>query len=108
MHQLITRPSSQDAAIVATINPEKPRKGCLYAKGVETKSTALSPARPNSLSAAYAAHTLPLNRSTMLGSEVRVGDKAVVSLLDLPRPFLKLKALEMEDVAKAVIKEMKA
>merc|ERR1711865_1170751 len=36
--------------------------------------------------------------------EVRVGDKAVVSLLALPRPFLKLKALEMEDVAKAVIK----
>ena len=54
---------------MATINPEKPRKGCF---------------------------------------EVRVGDKAVVSLLDLPRPFLKLKALEMEDVAKAVIKEMKA
>ena len=69
MHQLITRPSSQDAAIVATINPEKPRKGCF---------------------------------------EVRVGDKAVISLLDLPRPFLKLKALEMEDVAKAVIKETKA
>ena len=69
MHQLITRPSSQDAAIVAIINPEKPRKGCF---------------------------------------EVRVGDKAVISLLDLPRPFLKLKALEMEDVAKAVIKETKA
>tara|TARA_B100000780_G_scaffold49305_1_gene30562 strand:+ start:558 stop:659 length:102 start_codon:yes stop_codon:yes gene_type:complete len=32
----------------------------------------------------------------------------VLSLLDLPRPFLKLKALEMEDVAKAVIKETKA
>ena len=69
MHQLITRLSSQDAAIVAIINPEKPRKGCF---------------------------------------EVRVGDKAVISLLDLPRPFLKLKALEMEDVAKAVIKETKA
>ena len=69
MHQLITRLSSQDAAIVAIINPEKPRKGCF---------------------------------------EVRVGDKAVISLLDLPRPFLKLKALEMEDVAKAVIKEIKA
>ena len=40
--------------------------------------------------------------------EVRVGDKAVVSLLDLPRPFLKLKALAMEDVAKLVIKEIKA
>ena len=69
MHQLITRLSSQDAAIVAIINPEKPRKGCF---------------------------------------EVRVGDKAVVSLLDLPRPFLKLKALEMEDVAELVIKETKA
>jgi hypothetical protein len=32
----------------------------------------------------------------------------VVSLLDLPRPFLKLKALAMEDVAKLVIKEIKA
>ena len=56
--------NAADGAIVVTINPEKPRKGCF---------------------------------------EVRVGDKAVVSLLDLPRPFLKLKALGMEDVAKAVI-----
>ena len=40
------------------------------------------------------------------GSEVRVGDKAVLSLLDMPRPFVKLKALEMEDVAKDVIKAL--
>ena len=33
MHQLTTAPPPQDAdkAIVVTINPEKPRKGCLYA-----------------------------------------------------------------------------
>jgi len=38
--------------------------------------------------------------------EVRVGDKAVLSLLDMPRPFTKLKALEMEDVAKDVVKAL--
>ena len=33
VHQLTTPPPPQDAdkAIVVTINPEKPRKGCLYA-----------------------------------------------------------------------------
>ena len=38
--------------------------------------------------------------------EVRVGGKAVLSLLDMPRPFPKLKALVMEDVAETVVKAL--
>ena len=87
---VVTVRPPQEAAIAVTINPEKPRKGCLYAAHTAIASACRYP------------------RSTPLGSEVRLGDKVVLSLLDLPRPFLKLKALEMEDVAKAVIKETKA
>ena len=36
--------------------------------------------------------------------EVTVNGKIALSLLDMPRPFTKLKALEMEDVAADVIK----
>ena len=39
--------------------------------------------------------------------EVKVGDEIILSLLDMPRPFLKLKALEMEDVAKQCLKALK-
>jgi hypothetical protein len=35
--------------------------------------------------------------------EVRVGDEVVLSLLDMPRPFPKLKALDMDAVAADVI-----
>ena len=36
--------------------------------------------------------------------EGRVGDQVCLSLTDMPRPFLKLKALDMDEVAKNVIK----
>ena len=36
--------------------------------------------------------------------EVSVDGKPVVSLLDMPRPFAKLKALDMEEVAADVVK----
>ena len=36
--------------------------------------------------------------------EVRVGGKPIVSLVGMPRPFKKLRALEMADVAKDVEK----
>ena len=36
--------------------------------------------------------------------EVSVNGNAVLSLLDMPRPFTKLKALDMEDVAADVVK----
>jgi hypothetical protein len=36
------------------------------------------------------------------GFEVFVDDIAVVSLLDMPRPFVKLRALDLERVAKDV------
>lgn len=36
--------------------------------------------------------------------EVRVGDKPVVSLVGMPRPFKKLRALDLEEVAKDVAK----
>jgi len=35
-----------------------------------------------------------------------VGDKPVLTLLDMPRPFAKLKALDMEEVAKEVAKAL--
>ena len=41
------------------------------------------------------------------GFEVKVGDEIILSLLDMPRPFLKLKALEMEDVAEQCLKALK-
>ena len=34
--------------------------------------------------------------------EVKVGDKTIVSLLDMPRPFGPLKALDMDDLAAKV------
>lgn len=36
--------------------------------------------------------------------EVSVNGETVVSLLDMPRPFAKLKALDMEEVASDVVK----
>jgi len=36
--------------------------------------------------------------------EIRVKDQKVISLLDMPRPFTKLKALDMEDTAAKVLK----
>jgi len=36
--------------------------------------------------------------------EVSVGENTVLSLLDMPRPFTKLKALDMDDVAADVVK----
>jgi len=38
--------------------------------------------------------------------EIRVNGKAVVSLTDMPRPFTKLKALDMEKVAADVVKAL--
>ena len=38
--------------------------------------------------------------------EVRVGGEPILSLLDMPRPFPKLKALVMEDVAEDVLKAL--
>ena len=35
--------------------------------------------------------------------EVRVGGKPVLSLLDMPRPFGKLKALDMDEVGALVV-----
>ena len=35
--------------------------------------------------------------------EVRVGDTKVISLTDMPRPFKKLKDLDMEEVAQQVV-----
>ena len=40
--------------------------------------------------------------NTCRGFEVFVDDVAVVSLLDMPRPFVKLRALDLERVAKDV------
>ena len=39
--------------------------------------------------------------------EVRAKGTKVVSLLDMPRPFTKLKALDIEQVAKDVVKAAK-
>ena len=39
--------------------------------------------------------------------EVKVNGTIVLSLLDMPRPFAKLKALDMEEVAATVIKACK-
>ena len=39
--------------------------------------------------------------------EISVNGKTVLSLLDMPRPFTKLKALDMEDVAADVVKACK-
>ena len=39
--------------------------------------------------------------------EIRVGDKVALSLTDMPRPFTKLKALDMEQVAADVVKLLK-
>lgn len=39
--------------------------------------------------------------------EVRVNGEAAISLLDMPRPFTKLKALDMEEVAEQVLKDLK-
>jgi len=39
---------------------------------------------------------------------VTVGDKTVVSLLDMPRPFKRLRDLDMEVVAADVMRELKA
>ena len=36
--------------------------------------------------------------------EVKVNDEVTLSLLDMPRPFGKLKALDMDEVAADVIK----
>lgn len=38
--------------------------------------------------------------------EVKVGDKVVVSLLNLPRPFAKLRALDLDSVAADVVKAL--
>ena len=38
--------------------------------------------------------------------EVRVGDKAVLSLTDMARPFKALKALDIDEVAADVLKEL--
>ena len=35
--------------------------------------------------------------------EIRVGSKTVLSLLDMPRPFTKLKALDMDEVGAKVV-----
>lgn len=39
--------------------------------------------------------------------EVKVDGSVVLSLLDMPRPFAKLKALDMEEVAQSVIGKCK-
>ncbi|XRB12792.1 hypothetical protein RI054_05g26280 [Pseudoscourfieldia marina] len=39
--------------------------------------------------------------------EVKAKDKTVISLLDMPRPFTKLKALDMDEIAAEVIKACK-
>ncbi|KAL1508026.1 hypothetical protein AB1Y20_007623 [Prymnesium parvum] len=39
--------------------------------------------------------------------EVRANSSAVLSLTDMPRPFAKLKALDMEQVASDVVKALK-
>ena len=36
--------------------------------------------------------------------EVKVGGETIISLLDMPRPFAKLKALDMDEVAADVVK----
>ena len=35
--------------------------------------------------------------------EIRVGDKKIISLVGMPRPFKKLKALDIEDLSKKVL-----
>lgn len=59
----------KEAGLVASINPEKPRKGCF-----EVRDAA--------------------------------GTK-YVSLLDMPRPFTKLKALDVEGLAASIISKAK-
>ena len=39
-------------------------------------------------------------------SEVRANGTKVVSLMDMPRPFTKLKSLDMDDVAGDVVKAL--
>eukprot|EP00798_Chlamydomonas_sp_ICE-L_P026703 gene26703-4272_t len=39
--------------------------------------------------------------------EVRNGDKSYVSLLDMPRPFTKLKALDIEALAEEIAADLK-
>ena len=39
--------------------------------------------------------------------EVRVSGKTVISLTDMPRPFVKLKALDMEALAGDVVKALR-
>ena len=38
--------------------------------------------------------------------EVRIGEKKVISLVGMPRPFKKLKALDIEDLSKKVLAEL--
>ena len=42
----------------------------------------------------------------MRGSEVKANGSTVLSLTDMPRPFTKLKALDMEKVAADVVKAL--
>ena len=48
----------------------------------------------------------PVTALCSLRSEVKANGSVVLSLTDMPRPFTKLKALDMEAVAKDVVKAL--
>lgn len=61
------------------------------------------------MKAAFPAATITINaeKPRKGAFEVKVNGEVNLSLLDMPRPFAKLKALDMEEVAADVVKALK-
>ena len=92
------------------VNEEKPRKGCFEVTWPTLPSSPwhamLSCFEHSFLLLSFFSVPLALGvHSAKLSVQVTVNGETTLSLLDMPRPFGKLKALDMDEVAADVIKK---
>ena len=92
------------------VNEEKPRKGCFEVTWPKLPSppwhTMLSCVEHSLLLLSFFSVPLALGvLSAKFSVQVTVNGETTLSLLDMPRPFGKLKALDMDEVAADVIKK---